>query len=77
MARKSRPWRVEQAGVDGFHETTSEDKAYTKVREMAREGADGLITVWQWEPAYNRWARYEDLNPIALRAQMEWEGRRG
>lgn len=76
MARKSRPWRVTQDGVNGDYEVTSERLAYDLARELAGE-RDGTITVWQWEPAPGRWARYEDLNPEDLRDVMNQEARRG
>lgn len=71
MARKSKPWAVIVITENGARvrtEHTSENKTYEKVRgELAAiKTGNSLVTrirVEQWEPAYDRWVWYEDIDP--------------
>lgn len=70
-ARKSKPWAVVLLGPGVPEQRTehaSSAKAYQLVndaRAAVRAGASPVtrIRVEQWEPDYQRWARYELIDP--------------
>lgn len=70
MARKSKPWAVLLSTPQGStrSEHRSKPEAYRKVaieRVSAEEGHSETtkIRVFEWEPACQRWALYEVIDP--------------